>query len=71
LSCGLSPGQKSSDPPAALTWVTEATDEPVLFIEQLDDTGEGLDARLLVSEKLFAWDIDNEGNVVRRGTLSA
>jgi hypothetical protein len=65
----------------ALTWtetnhlrtfedVHEAEGTPVLFMEQLNDKGEGESGQLLVSEKLFAWDIDNQGNVVPRGNLS-
>jgi hypothetical protein len=67
----------------ALTWtetnrasgsfevVNEATGDPVLFIEQLNDEGAGESGRLLVSKDLFAWAIDRDGKVVPRGTLRA
>jgi hypothetical protein len=74
----------SDGPPVeirALTWtetnhrdtfevVQEAVGDPVLFLEELDESGEGHSGRLLVSEDLFAWDIDNQGNVVPRGNLN-
>jgi hypothetical protein len=67
---------------AAITWtetnrlhefevVHEAEGNPVLFMEQINDEGEGESGRLLVSEDLFAWDIDGDGNVVARGTLGS
>jgi restriction endonuclease len=51
--------------------VHEAKGEPVLFMEQINDEGEGESGRLLVSEDLFARGIDNDGNVLARGTLGA
>ncbi len=50
--------------------VHEAKGDPVLFLKQLDETGEGGAARLLISQDLFAWDVDAQGNVVPRGNLA-
>ena len=49
--------------------VHEAEGDPVLFMEQINVRGEGESGRLLMSEDLFAWDIDGDSNVVPRGTL--
>ena len=64
----------------ALTWVEtvastsqqvvcEARGEPVLVVEQLDENEATLSGRVVVDRDLFAWMIDDDGNVVPRGGL--
>jgi hypothetical protein len=64
----------------ALTWtetnhlatydiVHEAKGEPVLLLEEVDHATGHHPGRLVVSEDLFAWDIDDQGNVVARGSV--
>jgi Restriction endonuclease len=45
--------------------------EPRLIVEQLDETGKPEDGRVMVDDKLFAWDIDPEGNIKPRRQLPA
>jgi len=44
--------------------------EPRLIIEQVDESGEFAGGRVMVDDKLLAWDIDADGNVIRRRQLS-
>ena len=64
----------------ALTWVEtvastsqqvvcEARGEPVLVVEQLDENEATLSGCVVVDRDLFAWMIDDQGNVVPRGGL--
>lgn len=43
--------------------------DPVLVLEQLDGDGELESGRVVVDQDLFAWDLDEDGNVVPRGQL--
>jgi hypothetical protein len=52
------------------TSVIEGQGEPCLVLEQLDEAGEPRSGRLVVDRELYAWDIDDDGNVVPRGDLS-
>lgn len=72
----------TSVPIRALTWtetvyrsphvsVIRAQGEPVLVLEQLDESGDVESGRVVVDRDLFAWDIDADGNVTLRGTLAA
>jgi hypothetical protein len=68
-------------PIAALTWtervvkskgqptVIETQGEPVLVLEQLNEKGELEHGRVVVDRDLFAWDIDDDGNLTERGPL--
>jgi hypothetical protein len=67
-------------PIRALTWtinnqlgqtqqVIEAEGHPMLVLQQLDEQGRPDSARLLVDADLQAWDINDQGNVVPRGSL--
>ncbi len=51
--------------------VHEATGTPVLLLQQLDGEGGFSESRLLISEDLFAWNIDEKNEVVPRGPLLA
>jgi hypothetical protein len=67
---------------AALTWiervvkskghpsVVEKQGEPVLVLEQLNEHGELEHGRVVVDQDLFAWEIDDDGNVTERGPLT-
>jgi hypothetical protein len=72
----------SSDPVPirALTWtvhnqlsqteqVIEAEGHPMLVLQQLDERGHPDSSRLFVDTDLHAWDIDDTGKVVPRGSL--
>jgi hypothetical protein len=50
--------------------VIEKQGEPVLVLEQLNEHGELEHGRVVVDRDLFAWDIDADGNVTRRGPLT-
>ncbi len=52
------------------TTVKEAQGEPVLVLEQLDEHGALDSGRIVVDRDLFAWDIDADGNVKPRGSLT-
>ena len=68
-------------PIAALAWTEqvvksaphvskiEKPGEPVLVLEQLDGDGELESGRVVVDQDLFAWDLDEDGNVIPRGQL--
>jgi hypothetical protein len=68
-------------PIAALTWTetnvagepvvvtTEAKGEPRLVLQQLDNDGQIESGRVVVDRDLFAWDIDDDGNVISRRQL--
>ena len=65
----------------ALTWtervivshgrpnVLESEGEPLLVLEQLNEKGEPEHGRVVVDKDLFAWDIDDAGNLTPRGRL--
>jgi hypothetical protein len=64
----------------ALTWkeilhehtsvvTSEMKGDPVLVIQQLDANGEPVSGHLVVSEDLYAWQIDSDGHVLPRGQL--
>lgn len=69
-------------PIGALTWTervlksrghsttVERPGEPKLVLEQLNEKGEVEHGRVVVDVDLFAWDIDNDGNVTQRGPLT-
>jgi hypothetical protein len=44
--------------------------EPKLVVQQLDENLEATSGRLVVDDDLFAWDLDNDNNVVPRGQLA-
>lgn len=48
---------------------TDMPGEPMLVVEQLDEHGDLMNGRLVVDLDLYAWDIDEDGNVVARGEL--
>jgi hypothetical protein len=50
--------------------VTEKEGEPVLVVEQLGADGKPASGRLVVDQDLWAWDLDDENQVVLRGRLS-
>jgi len=65
---------------SALTWVeenirhtfktqSELKGTPVLVVEQLNEDGSVFSGRVVVSEDLYAWDIDAAGHVHPRGQL--
>lgn len=67
-------------PISGLAWVEEVVKTsstitremqgtPVLVIEQIDEDGDVASGRLVVSEDLYAWDIDERGRVHPRGAL--
>jgi hypothetical protein len=49
--------------------VIEGTGHPMLVLQQLDEHGRPDSAQLFVDTDLHAWDIDQAGNVVPRGSL--
>jgi len=51
--------------------VIRAQGEPMLVLEQLDESGGIESGRVVVDRDLFAWDIDADGNVTPRGTLQS
>jgi hypothetical protein len=51
------------------TVVAEGKGEPCLVLEQLDQNGEPEQARLVVDQALYAWDIGGDGTVTARGEL--
>jgi hypothetical protein len=55
---------------ATETVVAEGKGEPCLVLEQLDQDGEPEQARLVVDQALYAWDIEEDGTVTARGELS-
>jgi hypothetical protein len=76
----LTTADGSTVPISALSWtetvhrgshtsVTEAKGEPMLVLEQLNEKRELEHGRVVVDLDLFAWDIDDDGNLVPRGPL--
>jgi hypothetical protein len=53
------------------TTVIETEGDPVLVVERLGDDGRIASERLVVDDDLYAWEIDGEGEVIRRGPLRA
>jgi hypothetical protein len=51
------------------TFSIEAKGEPKLVIQQLDDDLNPSSGRLVVDQDLYAWDLDDDNNVVPRGQL--
>jgi hypothetical protein len=48
----------------------EGKGEPKLVLQQLDENLEATSGRVVVDEDLFAWDLDDNNNVVPRGQLA-
>lgn len=49
--------------------VIETEGDPVLVVERLGDDGR-LSKRIVVDDDLYAWEIDDAGEVIRRGLLA-
>jgi hypothetical protein len=49
----------------------EFTGDPVLVLHQLDEDGNTKCGKLVISEDLWAWDINETNTVVARGQLLA
>jgi hypothetical protein len=49
---------------------TEAQGEPLLVLEQLDEHGAGDSGQIVVDTELYAWNIDSDGKVMTRGSLT-
>jgi hypothetical protein len=52
------------------TTTTEAQGEPLLVLEQLDEDGTVDSGRIVIDTELYAWDIDSDGKVAPRGSLT-
>ncbi|HEX3512044.1 MAG TPA: restriction endonuclease [Solirubrobacteraceae bacterium] len=75
-------GDGATVPVAALSWTetvhrgshttrTERQGDPMLVLEQLNEKGELEHDRVVIDRDLFAWDIDDHGNVTQRGQLGS
>lgn len=53
------------------TTVIETEGDPVLVVERLRDNNGVLSKRMVVDDDLYAWEIDDEGEVIHRGPLDA
>ncbi len=53
------------------TTTTEAQGEPLLILEQLGEHGEVDSGRMVIDRELYAWDIDPDGKVTPRGSLTS
>ncbi|MGO8905508.1 MAG: restriction endonuclease [Solirubrobacteraceae bacterium] len=51
------------------TVTRESPGKPRLLLQQLDETGEVQEGRVVVDEELYAWEIDANGHVVRARDL--
>ncbi len=52
------------------TTTTEAQGEPMLVLEQLDEHGALDSGQIIVDQELYAWNIDSDGRVTPRGSLT-